>query len=138
MLILASYDRYCSSSRSRRIHSRSTIQKTRINIVLGTLISAIYMSPMLIIYKWNETHNKCLLQTNMLVNIYIFSQVFLYYILLPLLMMMFGFMMISNISQHTRRARLVTASLRRRRTEGQLTRMLCLQVSVHLILALPF
>ncbi|CAF0925108.1 unnamed protein product [Adineta steineri] len=138
MLILASFNRYCSSSRSRRIHSRSTIQKTRINIISGTILSAIYMSPMLVIYKWNEIHNKCLLQTNMLVNIYIFSQVFLYYILLPLLMMIFGFMTISNIRQHMNRARLVTASIRRRRTEGQLTRMLCLQVSVHLILALPF
>ncbi|CAF0747229.1 unnamed protein product [Adineta steineri] len=138
MLILASFDRYCSSSRSRRIHSRSTIQKTRINIISGTILSAIYMSPMLVIYKWNEIHNKCLQQTNILISIYIFSQVFLYYVLLPLLMMIFGFMTISNIRQHMSRARLVTASIRRRRTEGQLTRMLCLQVSVHLILALPF
>ncbi|CAF1041111.1 unnamed protein product [Adineta steineri] len=104
MLILALFDRYCSSSKSSRIHSRSTVQKTRINI-------------------------KCLQQTNLLISIYI---------LLPLLMMIFCFMTISNIRQHMNRTRLVTASIRRCRTEGQLTRMLCLQVSVHLILALPF
>ncbi|CAF0747212.1 unnamed protein product [Adineta steineri] len=138
MLILASFDRYCSSSRSRRIHSRSTIQKTRINIISGTILSAIYMSPMLIIYKWNEIHNKCLQQTNILISIYIFSQVFLYYVLLPLLMMIFGFMTISNIRRQSIRALPMTGSMRRRRTEGQLARMLILQIVVHLILVLPY
>jgi hypothetical protein len=138
MLILASFDRYCSSSRLCRLHSRSTIKIARINIVFGILLSAVYMSPMLVIYYWNETDYKCLPQTNILINMYIFSHVFLYYILAPLLMFIFGMLTISNIRQQTTRTAPLTGSMRRRRTEGQLARMLILQVSIHIILILPF
>jgi hypothetical protein len=138
MLILASFDRYCSSSRLRRLQSRSTTHTARINIVFGTLLSAVYMTPMLAIYYWNETYHTCLPQTNILINIYIFSQVFLYYILSPLLMFIFGLLTISSIRQNTTRTVPLTGSMRRRRTEGQLARMLILQVSVHLMLVLPY
>jgi hypothetical protein len=138
MLILASFDRYCSSSPSRRFHSKCTIQTARINIIVATLSGVIYMSPMLVIYSWDESHNKCLPKTNIVIYIYTFSQVFLYYILTPVLMFIFGLLTITNIRQQSTRALPLTGSIRGRRTEGQLTRMLVLQVVVHLILVLPF
>jgi hypothetical protein len=138
MLIIASFDRYCSSSLSYRIHSRSTIQTARITIVVGTILSAIYMLPMLTIHNWNKTYNKCLPKTNILISIYIFSQVFIYYILAPILMLIFGLLTIHNIRQQSTRAIPLTGYIRGRRTEGQLARMLILQIVVHLILVLPF
>ncbi|CAF1172590.1 unnamed protein product [Rotaria sordida] len=138
MLILASFDRYYSSYKSHLLHSKSTIQTPRIIIVIGTIASAIYMSPMLVIYYWNETTRSCYLYTNTMIHIYIFSQIFLYYILAPLLMIIFGFLTISNIRRQSMGLIYLTVSMRRRRTERQLTRMLLLQVGVHLILVLPF
>jgi hypothetical protein len=138
MLLVASFDRYYSSSQSRRLHSKCTIRTARIIIIVATLSGVIYMSPMLVIYNWNETYNKCLPKVNILINIYVFSQVFLYYILTPVLMFIFGLLTITNIRQQSTRALPLTGSIRGRRTEGQLTRMLVLQVVVHLILVLPF
>jgi len=138
MLLLASFDRYCSSSQSRQLHSRSTIQSARLSIIIGSIVSAIYMSPMLLIYKWDETSKKCLQQSGTLIHIYTLSQVVLYYILAPILMIIFGLLTIHNIRQQSIRAIRSTGYIRGRRTEGQLARMLILQVSVHLIFVLPF
>jgi len=138
MLILASFDRYCSSSQSRQLHLRSTIRTARKIITIGTILSAIYMSPMLVIYNWNDVSNKCIHESSTIIFTYIFSQVFLYYILSPILMIIFGVLTIYNIRRQFTRAGPSTASMRGRRTEGQLARMLILQVSVHLILVLPF
>ncbi|CAF1053066.1 unnamed protein product [Rotaria sp. Silwood1] len=138
MLVLASFDRYCSSSKSHRLHSKSTIQTPTIIILIATIVAAIYMSPMLVIYYWNETIRTCHLHANITIYIYIFSQIFLYYILAPLLMIIFGFLTISNIRRQSMRLVYLTVSMRRRRTERQLTLMLLLQVGVHLILILPF
>jgi hypothetical protein len=96
------------------------------------------MLPMLIIYSWNESTGKCEQKANLLTIIYVFSQVFIYYILTPLLMFIFGLLTINNIRQQSTRAIPLMVSMRGRRTEGQLARMLVLQVTVHLILALPF
>jgi heme/copper-type cytochrome/quinol oxidase subunit 2 len=137
MLILASFDRYCSSSQSRPLHSKSTIRTARTVMVISTFLCAIYMSPMLIIYNWNE-NSKCLQQSNTLIHIYILSQVIFYYILAPMLMIVFGSLTICNIHHQAINSKLLTASIRRRRTEGQLARMLILQVIIHLILVLPF
>ncbi|UJR32313.1 hypothetical protein I4U23_019777 [Adineta vaga] len=138
MLILASFDRYCSSSRSRRVHAKSTIRTARTNIISGTILSSIYMSPMLIIYKWNESNHKCIPQKHLLTSIYIFSQVFLYYIVAPFVMFLFGLSTINNIRRQSIRALPLTSSMRRRRTEGQLARMLILQIVVHLMFVLPY
>ena len=93
---------------------------------------------MLIIYKWNETSKKCLQQCTTLIRIYILSQVIFYYILTPILMLIFGLLTISNIRQQSARPASSTTSMKGRRTEGQLARMLILQVIIHLILVLPF
>ena len=75
---------------------------------------------------------------HLLTNVYILSQVGLYYIIAPLLMFIFGISTIGNIRRQSIRAIPLTASMRRRRTEGQLTRMLILQIVVHLLFVLPY
>ncbi|CAF2924144.1 unnamed protein product, partial [Rotaria sp. Silwood2] len=56
----------------------------------------------------------------------------------PLLMIIFGFLTISNIRRQSTRLVYLSVCMRRRRSERQLTQMLLLQVGVHLILTLPF
>ncbi len=92
---------------------------------------------MLFIYYWDKTSHKCVQQSTTLAYIYILSQVIFYFILVPILMIIFGFLIILNIQQQSIRAKILAASIQRR-SEGQLARMLILQVSVHLILILPF
>ena len=138
MLSLASFDRYCSSSQSNRCHIISEIKIARLIIVITTIISIIYMSPMVAIYHIEETSGTCLQYFNLLISIYIFSQILLYYILAPILMILFGLLTISNVRQHAARIGPRLSVVRRRRTERQLTRMLLLQISIHLILTVPF
>lgn len=138
MIILASVDRYCSSSRLCRPQSRTSTRIARRNILFGSLFCLLYMLPMLFIYNWDKNSKKCLPKRNILINSYILSQFVMYYILSPLLMILFGVLMIYNIHQQSTRAKLLITSIRRRRTEGQLARMLFLQVIVHIILTLPF
>ena len=138
MLLLASFDRYCSSSQLRRLHSTSNIQTARLSIAMGSTLSAIYMLPMLFIYYWNEIDQRCFQLTNTLIHLYVLSQLIFYFILAPTLMICFGFLTILNIRHQSIRAQIFTRSIRRRRTEGQLARMLVLQISIHLILTLPF
>lgn len=138
MLLLASFDRYCSSSQLRRLHSKSNLRTARLSITIGSILSAIYMLPMLFIYQWNEFDQRCSLQSNILIDLYSLNQLIFYYILAPILMIFFGILTIWNIRQQSIRAQILTKSIRRRRTEGQLARMLILQISIHLILILPF
>jgi hypothetical protein len=138
MLVLASFDRYRSSSKSLRFHSRSTISIVRTIIIISSILCAIYMSPMLTIYYFNETTGVCTIYSNRLGNIYVFSQIIIYYISTPILMIVFGILTIYNIHQTAGRTEFQAMRTRGRRTEGQLARMLILQVSVHLVLTTLF
>jgi len=53
-------------------------------------------------------------------------------------MLIFGLLTIHKIRQQSTRAIPLTGYMRGRRTEGQLARMLILQIVVHLILVLPY
>ncbi|CAF1354428.1 unnamed protein product [Rotaria sordida] len=141
MLILASLDRYYSSLQIRRLQSTSAIRIASRNIIYTTLFSIFYMLPVLFIYNWNEKSRKCLLKFHNIINIYTLSQVVIYYILSPSIMILFGILTVYNIRQKSIRVILCISWIRqrrRRRTECQLVRMLILQVIVHLILVLPF
>ncbi|CAF3514345.1 unnamed protein product [Rotaria socialis] len=138
MLMLASFHRYWTSSRVHRLHSTSAVRIGRRNITLGSLFSIVYMSPMLFIYYWDDNSGKCLTKFHILISIYILSQVLIYYILSPSLMILFGILTILNIRQRSSSAIFLVPLMQRRRTESQLTRMLIIQIVVHLILVLPF
>ncbi|CAM4961405.1 unnamed protein product [Rotaria socialis] len=138
MLVTASFDRYCSSSQLQRLSSQSKIRTARIIIIINTISISIYMIPMLLMYYFKESTGTCLQITNVLINIYVFSQVAFYYIAIPVSMIVFGILTISNTKKQIARVGANVTSGRGRRTENQLTRMLLLQVTVHLVLTIPF
>ncbi|CAF1576202.1 unnamed protein product [Rotaria magnacalcarata] len=138
MLVLASFDRYCSSSQLHRLSSQSTIRTARIIIIITTISGTIYEIPMFLMYRFKESTRTCLPDTNAFNNIYVFSQVTLYYIAAPLSMIVFGILTISNTKKQMARIGPEVNSGRGRPTESQLTRMLLLQVTVHLVLTVPY
>lgn len=138
MLLFASFDRYYSSSKSRQFNSTSTVKIARMVIILGILVAAVYMSPMLFVYSWDEQSRTCHSKSHPSVHWYALSQILFYYVIAPVLMITFGILTIRNIRKISVRAKLLTSATSRRKTEGQLARMLLLQVGVHLILSLPF
>jgi len=76
------------------------------------------MSPTSAAYYWNETMRTCQLYSNITINTYLVSQVFLYYyILVPILMILFGLLTIYNIHQHTVHVGPQRISVHDRRTE---------------------
>jgi hypothetical protein len=138
MLTLASFDRYCSSAQSVRLRSLSDIRTARFTITFAALWSIFYMSPMLIINYYDPNVNMCLKYLYKIVVVYTCSQAILYYILIPLFMISFGLLTILNIRKQPIRNSTFIICIRRRRTEGQLARMLLLQVGGHLIYSLPY
>lgn len=138
MLVLASFDRYFSSSKSRQLHLKSSLRIARISILIGSLIPTLYMSPMLIIYSFDSISNKCLPQSNLVILIYTSAQLTIFYLITPLIMFILGLLTIRNIRRPSTGCQPVVSSWRTRRREGELTRMLILQFTVHLILILPF
>lgn len=138
MLNFASFDRYCSSIRSRTFHPVSAIRSARIAIVLGTFSCALFILPMMFIHAWNPLARTCLIVTALAARVYIFHQVIVYFVLSPLLLIVFGLLTISNIRRHTARLEPHMRRGRTRRTERQLARMLLLQVAAHLIFSLPY
>ncbi|CAF3051510.1 unnamed protein product [Rotaria sp. Silwood2] len=138
MLALASFDRYCLSCQLHLLQSTNTIRRARLFIVIGTILSTIYMSPMLVMYYLKQSSDTCLQYSNLLISVYVFSQILLYYISAPLLMIIFGLLTISNTQQHIARIGPPLHVAHGRRTERQLTRMLLIQVIVHLVLTVPF
>ena len=104
MLIFASFDRYCSSSQSGRFHSKSTRNSAKLTIVIGSILSGIYMLPMVTIYDWMPMTDRCQARSNILIKIYTLTQAFLYYLLAPILTFSFGLFTIKNIRRQTARA----------------------------------
>ncbi|CAF4565117.1 unnamed protein product, partial [Rotaria sp. Silwood2] len=127
MLVLASFDRYCSSSQSPRLRSTSTVRRGRLLIIISTILCIIYISPMLAMYYSKEPSGICMQYSNLLIIIYIVSQIIIYYISLPVLMIIFGLLTISNTRPCVTRTGPQLNFVRGRRTEKQLTRMLLLQ-----------
>ncbi|UJR17615.1 hypothetical protein I4U23_004511 [Adineta vaga] len=139
MLVLASFDRYCSSSKSRRLHSTSTKRTACITIIISMIVIAIFMSPMSFIYYFNTNTGLCVQYTSLPAQVYVMSQMVIYYILIPIILIIFGILTIINIRQHAVRTVLQNLpTTHGRRTERQLARMLILQLFVHIILTLPF
>jgi hypothetical protein len=138
MLTLASFDRFCSSAKSARLRSLSAIRIARLTITVAAIFSVVYMLPMLIIYYYDTNSNTCRQYLYKIVLVYTSSQVIIYYVSIPVLMIIFGLLTIHNIRQPPRYNSVIIATSRNRRSEGQLARMLLLQVGVHMIYSFPF
>jgi hypothetical protein len=89
-------------------------------IVIGIFSGAVYIASILIISDWDSHPKRCVVVSNSLVNVYICSQVILYYILASLLMIIFGLRTISNIRQQSTRVISLPVRMQRRRTERSL------------------
>lgn len=138
MITLASFDRYCSSSKSVRLRSLSNIRIAKFTITFAALFSVFYMSPMLIIHYYDTNSNTCRQYLYKIVLVYTFSQIIIFYISIPLFMIICGLLTIFNIRKQARCGLTIVTCSRRHRSESQLARMLLLRVGVHLIHSLPF
>ena len=140
MLVLASFDRYCASSYREACRSWSQIYVAKRIILFSTIVILIYFLPFLFLVYLNTTTNDCYQDSTMINILYLSSRVIILYVLLPIGMMIFGFLTIRHIRhQRTRIASVVVnpRMLRLRRNEGQLARMLLVQVGAYVIFSLP-
>jgi hypothetical protein len=133
LIVIASIDRYCASSRNAKIRKFSTIRVTKwvICIVIG--VCALIFINLIVLYNLQSSRGYvCALEADTTYSqVYIITQVFLYAGIPPSLMMLFGLLTVRN----TRRSRINPIVVSRyHRTEQQLTRMLIVQVSVHILL----
>ncbi|CAF3391858.1 unnamed protein product [Rotaria sp. Silwood1] len=122
------YIDWAKKSQSRLLHTISTIRTARISIVIDRILSAIYMLPMLAIYKWDDISKQCLQPSNTLFYLCILSQIISYYILIFILMIIFDFLTMLHIRPQSIRTKRLISSIHRRRTEEKLARMLIFQV----------
>ncbi len=137
MLVCASIDRFCSSSSSVRIRNFSNVRVAQRVIIIATIVITIYMSPFPVIYYWDYNTNQCSQYSTTLTAVYLSTRVILYYIIGPLAMITFGILTINNIRNRRHRVAPMVSQNQHRRTEGQLARVLIIQIGIHLFFSLP-
>jgi len=137
MLVLASIDRYCSSSLNIQRRRFSNVRIAKWSILIALIFTALFMLENAIsVNLINNGFFQCTINTNsILVQILNSLQIIVYVIIAPFLMILFGLLTIHNTNQF-RRNHLI--AFRYRPNERQLTRMLIVQVSTHILLSLPF
>lgn len=136
MLVCASLDRFLVSSSSVRLRSFSNISVAQRVIVIVSISVVIYMRPFLLISYWNYNTNRCSQYSTTIIIVYLSSRVILYYIIGPISMLTLGLLIINNIRSQTCRVSSFASQNRHHRSESQLTRVLVIQVGIHLIFSL--
>ncbi|CAF3585122.1 unnamed protein product [Rotaria socialis] len=137
LVILASVDRFCASSFDvgRRKFSNITVARWAIIIVVIAFTLLYFSTFILMDLQIGVTVTCSIRVTTLYSRMYPIIQALLVGVIPPILMSIFGFMTIYN----TKQVRVLPDSTSSfRRTEGQLIRMLLLQVSSHFILCAPF
>lgn len=137
ILVLASIDRSLSSSLNPRARNLSHIRIARWSILFILIFTILFtLENAISVDTSSNGINICLSNTNTLFSQFLrTAQVISYVIISPLLMIIFGLLTIHNTNNFTRNHLIV---LRARPNERQLTRMLIVQVSTHVLLSLPF
>jgi len=138
MLVLASIDRYCCSSLSVQRRRLSSIRTAQWSIPIALIWAVLLTIGTAIMVSLQNTDgsNECITYPEILFNQILRSlQIIVYVFIAPFLMIFFGLLTIHNINQSKRNHIVV---FRNRRSERQLTRMLIVQVSTHILLSLPF
>ena len=143
LLVLASWDRYCVSSTSADTRAWSSIRNARIAIITSAVVLAIAVSPYMAL--WHENVDRgvvgCAQDMTFVLQLMTIAQAIIFHGLCPLTMLVFGLLTIRNIRKQRcrlqRTFRIVLHPSHQRRTEGELCRMLLLQVSIHMLLHLP-
>ncbi|CAF0990110.1 unnamed protein product [Adineta steineri] len=140
MLVCASIDRYFSSSTSVRLRRLSQVCVARRIIIIVWILSSIYMSPFLFIYYYDSTYassKKCIQYSTKLIDVYLMTRVIFYYFLIPIILGIFGALTIYDIRSQKHRIAPMNQTSLSRRTEGQLARMLIIQVAMYLLFFTP-
>ncbi|CAF1058123.1 unnamed protein product [Rotaria socialis] len=137
LVILASVDRFCASSfdAGKRKFSNVTVARWAITIVVIVFTIFYFSTFILMDLQIGATVTCSIRVTTLYSRVYPIMQALLVGVIPPILMSIFGFMTIYNTKQ-VRAFPDSTSSFRR--TEGQLIRMLLLQVSSYFILCAPF
>jgi hypothetical protein len=141
MLVCASIDRFCSSSSSVRLRRFSQVRVAQRIITIVWILTLTYMSPMLVVYYYDNVNVtiflKCVPYATTLATAYLISRVILYYFILPIILCVFGTLTIYNIRSLAHRVRRLNVGNAFRRSEGQLARMLIIQVAAYFIFFTP-
>jgi hypothetical protein len=135
-IVLASFDRYCASSTNAYLRKFSNIKVARWAIAsMMILVMLFYMNTAILIDLRQTDAFGCHIRADSIYKqVYPIMQVSVFGIIAPCLMTTFGLMTIYNV----KRVRVIpTVMSHHRRTENQLIRMLLLQVSTQIILAVP-
>ncbi|CAF0759016.1 unnamed protein product [Adineta steineri] len=140
MLVCATIDRFLTSSTLVHLRHFTQVRVARIIIPINWILILIYMSPFIIIYYYDpmsSNANKCVQYSTTLISIYLISRVIVYYVMVPLLLAIFGTLTIYNIRTQRHRIAPVNQFNGQRRTESQLARMLIIQVASYLLFFTP-
>jgi uncharacterized membrane protein YidH (DUF202 family) len=135
-IILASIDRYCASSRNVQRRKFSNVRVAPWALVSVVVLVALYYINYLVLIDLRKDDSLgCAIRGDTIYKkVYPITQFFVFAIIPPCLMGLFGGMTICNM-KHVHSLPRVAA--RYRRTENQLVRMLLLQVGIYIILTLP-
>jgi len=135
-IVCASIDRYCTSSINAQLRRFSNVRVAQRMIFSIIAVFSLFFIHILVLANIPQVKgSNCATQANTVYSqVYIIIQVFLFAVVPPSLMMLFGLMTIQN--SHRTNVVPVAAS-RHNRTEYQLARMLFVQVIVHILLTLP-
>lgn len=135
-IVLASIDRYCSSSVHVRVRRFSQLNIARAAISIATSVIVVLMVGSLIVFDLRDDGAGCTTRSDSLFNqVFLFVEIVLYAVIAPCLLILFGTLTIVNttrIGQHR------VGVSRTRRTEKELARMLIVQVASHVLLSAPF
>lgn len=136
-LVLASVDRYFSSSINVQRRQWSSRQYARYQLIFIIVFFAVFFIGILFAFelRFDDGLGCTTRYSNSFNRIFLHIEMFFYVLLAPFLMCFFGLLTIRN---QKRFSRLRSNVHRSRRTETELIRMLILQIATHLIFALPF
>jgi hypothetical protein len=135
-IVCASFDRYCASSTNALIRRFSSIRVAQLMIFIVVAVFLLFFIHILVLYDiYQGTTSTCaILADSVYSQVYLIAQVFLFAVVPPSLMILFGLMTIKNT---TRLGVNPVVASRYNRTDRQLARMLFFQVTVHIFLTLP-
>jgi hypothetical protein len=136
LIVLASMDRCCATSASAQIRKFSSVRVTHWMMFIVAAVFSLFCINILVMANLQpERGFVCAVEASTIYSqVYIITQVFLFAVVPPSLMMVFGLITI----QHSNHSRVVPIAISRfNRTENQLAQMLFLQISTHIMLTLP-
>jgi hypothetical protein len=135
-IVCASIHRYCTTSTNALLRRFSNVRIAKWMVFTIVAVFSLFFIHILVFTVITQDRGfNCAVQANTIYSqVYIITQVFLFAVIPPSLMMLFGFMTIQN-PQRTNVVPVVAS--RYNRTEQQLARMLFVQVVVQIVLTLP-